>query len=392
MSEPLDLMVVGCGPAGASCAGRAAELGLSVLVLERAKFPRSKPCACGLTEGALRLLGADVDLVAHDRSSRLRIEIGRTALVWEAAGPLVTTSTRRELDTRLAHRAEEAGAQILFGAAVSGLSPGEDTVSVGAGGRTIECRYVVGADGPLSTVARLSGEVRQRLCGAAYVRAFPRSLEDLEPHLGTVVFDPTVTRRGYGWIFPKRDHLNVGVYSQLPLGKWLLRDLRRFVESRVPGWDTRGPFAAPIPVSASPRFAARAPSHVGGARSPGSHVLFAGDSAGLADPVTGEGISFAMESGRAAADSVAEALRAGVDAAAIYGSRVRTEIAPRMNTLRRAGNLAYSLGPRGMKTAVAFPPARFLVRRLGSWDRAAEIGGRLSVETTENRRRQQRRA
>ncbi len=371
-----DLIVAGCGPAGACCAGRAAELGLSVLVLERAKFPRSKPCACGLTQGALDILGGEVDRVAHDRSHRLRIELGRTALVWDSETPLVTTSTRRELDMLLARRAMEAGAEVHFGAAVGHVRTSDEAVLVEAGGRTFGCRCLVGADGPLSSVARLVGAGRQRVCGAAYVRALPCRPDDLTSHLGTVIFDPTVTRRGYGWIFPKRDHLNVGVYSQLPLGSWLLDDLRRFVDSRVPGWETRGPFAAAIPIDA------RGVSHMGG------RVLLAGDAAGLASPVTGEGISFAMHSGRAAAEAVATALESNGDAASAYGEAVRDEIAPTLNTLRSVGNLAYSLGPNGMKRAAAFPPARFIVRHLVSWNRATELGGTLSVETAKNGRGQ----
>lgn len=377
MRERFDLVVAGCGPAGASCAGRAAELGLSVLALERASFPRSKPCAAGLTEAALELLGDDAGVVAHDTAHRLRIELGGTVLVWESDAPLVTTTTRRELDSLLARRAAEAGARIEFGTALRDVKSESGRVVVKAGGRTVECGYLVGADGPLSVVARRTGAGAQALCGAAYVRAFPRSPAELEIHHGTLVFDPTATRRGYAWVFPKRDHLNVGIYSQIPIGRWLLDDLSRFVDSRFAGWESRGPYAAPIPGSAR-------------RRQPGdSRVLLVGDAAGFADPITGEGISCAMTSGRAAAEAVAAALESGAGASTAYGAAVRSHIRPQLTRLKAVGNLMYSLGPGGMRRAAAFPLARFVVRRLGWWETPSGAAGRLSVDTSQSGRHQQ---
>ncbi len=377
MSERFDLVVAGCGPAGASCAGRAAELGLSVFALERARFPRSKPCAAGLTEAALELLGGDAGLIAHDTARRLRIELGGTVLVWESDAPLVTTTTRRELDSLLVRRAAEAGARIEFGTALRDVTSESGRVVVNAGGRTVECGYLVGADGPLSVVARRTGAGTQGLCGAAYVRAFPRSPAELETHRGTLVFDPTATRRGYAWVFPKRDHLNVGIYSQIPMGRWLLDDLRRFVDSHFAGWKLRGPYAAPIPGSARRR------------RPGDSRVLLVGDAAGFADPITGEGISYAMTSGRAAAEAVAAALEGGAGASTAYGAAVRSHIRPQLARLKAIGNLMYSLGPGGMRRAAAFPPARFVVRRLGWWETPSGAGGRLSVDTSQSGRHRQ---
>ncbi|MFH1502418.1 MAG: NAD(P)/FAD-dependent oxidoreductase [Candidatus Eisenbacteria bacterium] len=371
--ERFDIIVAGCGPAGASCAGRAAELGLSVLVLEMTVFPRSKPCAAGLTQGALKLLGADAELVAHDTASRLRIDAGRTCLLWTGESPLVRTTTRRELDSLLARRAAEAGATVEFGVRLNSARLADDGVTVEAGGRTLSGRYLVGADGPRSAVARVAGLPDPVLCGAAYVRAYPPSGAELDRYAGTVTFDPTAAERGYGWVFPKRDHLNVGVFSQLPFGKRLLRDLYAYVASLgLDEWNRRGPFAAPIPLGAR-----REPSR--------GRFILAGDAAGLADPLTGEGISHAMASGRAAAEAVAQSLAERSEASPLYNARVRSEIVRELRARSRVGNALYSLGPRGIARAAGLPPARFVIRRLGLWDRPGNGGGSLIVESAQGR-------
>jgi len=382
MPEKYDVVIVGCGPAGASCAGRASELGLSVVAIDRATFPRSKPCAAGLTQTALALLGADADRVAHYAANRLRIESERVSVLLTARAPIIRTTTRRELDALLVERAEESGACIEYGAAATGVLVGENSVTVTTREGSYEGRYLVGADGPRSVVARSRGYLKQRLCGAAYVRAFPPSPSELGRFKGTVYLHPTATVRGYGWIFPKRDHLNVGVYSQRALHSALLQDLARYLRwLGIETWASRGPFAAPIPTVARLGDLGR------------GRVLLVGDAAGLADPTTGEGIPHAMASGRLAAESVAEALRDGSkerdDAGELYARRVRREIVPRLARTRRLGNLLYSLGPRGIGRAMEFPPARFVLRRMGWWERSSEPRGNLVVEATDGRGRQQ---
>jgi flavin-dependent dehydrogenase len=219
----------------------------------------------------------------------------------------------------------------------------------------------------------LLGYGRQRLSGAAYVRAFPLAGEGLEPFRGAVLFHPSATLRGYGWVFPKRDHLNVGIYSQRPLDRTFLRDLDAYLRYLgIESWSRRGPFAAPIPAEARVGELAR------------GRVFLAGDAAGLADPVTGEGISHAMASGGAAAETIHTALgrRAGPDEASRdYRGRLRAEVLPALGRLKTVGNALYSLGPRGIERAMAFPPARFAVRRLGWWESASGGGGSLVVES-----------
>ncbi len=106
-----DVIIVGAGPAGSSCARRVAELGLSTLVLERTAFPRSKPCGSGLSARALAHLGAEVEPILHDSVDTIRVDLGpRAGLRWQGAARVLATTTRREIDSLLAGLAEAAGA------------------------------------------------------------------------------------------------------------------------------------------------------------------------------------------------------------------------------------------------------------------------------------------
>ncbi|HYW68668.1 MAG TPA: hypothetical protein VE960_03615, partial [bacterium] len=170
---------------------------------------------------------------------------------------------------------------------------------------------------------------------------------------------------GYGWVFPKRGHLNVGVFSQRPLDSDLTRELRDFLSSSgLDAWRTEGPFAYPIPVG-------RPGDALGTSR-----ALFAGDAAGLVNPVTGEGISSAILSGRLAAESIAEVDGSGP--AATYARRVEAEIVPMIDGSRWAGQFVYSLGPALLTRLARTRGVRSLIGP--AWRAAARRRSGLSVE------------
>ena len=370
MTDGYDLVVIGAGPAGASCARRAGELGLSVLVLEAATFPRSKPCAGGLTSRAIELAGAGVKAHLRESPRTLKIKFGRATVIWEGSGPVLHTATRSELDAFLSERAVEAGAEIEFGGRVDAISEEGDHVSVLVGGTPRRGTFVLRADGARSALGGGHERRRDRRFGAVYVRAFPPAEGDLGEHVGTVMFDPTATPRGYGWIFPKHDHLNVGVFAQRALDRGSGDALRSFIRANGLGrWRTEGPFAAPIPGRVG------TPTELAPGR-----VMVAGDAAGLVDPITGEGISYALASGRIAAEAAADALREGRDAGSAYVRRVRGEVIPLLQETRSLGALVYLLGPRGLRGASQVPFLLGAAVRLRGARRVKRRGDKLRVE------------
>ncbi len=351
LSETFDLIVVGAGPAGSSCARRAAELGLNVLVLERSTFPRAKPCGAGLTDKALRLLGGEQEPVEQRRFRSAEIAFGRhLSLIADSRDTLVATTTRRELDALLVRAAEAAGAAVEFGRAVSALEADGTGVTVASGSDRMTARHAVVADGARGAGRRMLGLSPVGMGGGLYVRARPQHGELPERLFGRLLFDPTAVSRGYGWVFPKSDHLNVGIFSQHELSAGLRRDLHAFLELRgLDGWRTEGPFAFPIPI--------RRPADALGT----DRVLFTGDAAGLANPATGEGISSAILSGRLAAESIAGSADAGGAASAEYARRIEAEVVPMIYGSRRKGDLFYGLGPGFLTFAARAPVLRALI-------------------------------
>ncbi|MFH1688804.1 MAG: geranylgeranyl reductase family protein [Candidatus Eisenbacteria bacterium] len=374
MSKTFDLIVVGAGPAGSSCARRAAELGLTVVVLEKSTFPRAKPCGADLTDKALRLLGGEQESVEQRRFHTAEIVFGRHySLIVDSPDTLVATTTRRELDALLVRAAEAAGATVEFGRAVSALEEESAGVRVTSGSDSMTARHVVVADGARGTGRRMLALTPVRMGGGMYVRARPASGELPERLSGRVLFDPTAASHGYGWIFPKSDHLNVGLFSQHELRDGFRRDLDAFLASRgLTGWPTEGPFAFPIPV--------RRPADALGT----DRVLFAGDAAGLANPVTGEGISSAILSGRTAADTIAASVDSSGAASAAYARRVEAEVVPMTDGSRRKGEFVYSLGPGFLKHVARTPVLRALIAP--AWRAATRDNKALSLTIVEGER------
>ena len=354
MSESFDVIVVGAGPAGSSCARRAAELGLSVTVLEKSTFPRSKPCGAGLTERSLRLLNVDIAFGRH------------LSLVVAGRETLMATTTRAEFDALLLRAAEAAGAGVEFGRAVTDLEREGEGVRVSVGGDSMTARHVVVADGARGAGRRMLGLSPLTMGGGIYVRVFPGAGGLPELPGGRVLLDPTAARRGYGWVFPKGDHLNIGVFSQCELSTKLKRDLEAFVALQGFGaWRSEGPFAFPIPVG-------RPADALGTDR-----VLFAGDAAGLVNPVTGEGISAAILSGRLAAEAVSESLDTGQAVSASYTRRIQAEVVPMTDGSRKKGDFVYGLGPGFLKLVARTPGLKAVVAP--AWRAAMRDNGGFSL-------------
>lgn len=352
-----DIVVAGAGPAGSSCAERACELGLSVLVLEKERFPRKKPCAGAISSRALPLLPSGVEAVSHRAVHNIDIAFGTDyRYTWSDGSVAVATITREEFDVAMIRAASTAGADVEFGVAVEGFEDDGRRVAVSAGGSERTGRFLVAADGARGTLARRAGLPAQRMNAAIYVDVFPGNKGVLVSMGDTVLLDIGAVRRGYGWVFPKRDHLSVGVFTQAAGAAGLHRALAAFTRQWCAGASrTEGPFAAPVPYGG------------GAGRLAVGRMIAVGDAAGLADPITGEGISHAIASGRAAAEAVAAALESGEEAAAIYRSRIAADILPEVLKFERIGDFVYGLRPGVCRFLARAAPLRAVAIRFGRW-------------------------
>jgi len=313
VTERWDVVVVGAGPAGSAAARAAAAQGARTLLIDRARFPRYKTCGGGITGWSLRELPESVRATFEDRITRLGLgRDGRDRRFLEADEPFLGMVRRADFDQALVDEAVAAGAEFRDGVTVRGIAEDADGVRLRTDGDELLAGTLIGADG---TGGRTAGYVGVRYGGTDLGLEVELAAPDHEWR-GTALFDWGPDAGSYAWLFPKRDTLTVGVIQRtgVPdrtrayLDRWLgqlgLGDAERIHDS---GHLTRWR------VSGSPVRRGR--------------VLVAGDAAGLLEPWTREGISFALRSGRLAG---AAAGAADLDA---YARAVDAELAPQ----QRAG-------------------------------------------------------
>ena len=303
--ERFDVIVVGAGPAGAATAIRLARGGASVLLADRARFPRDKPCGGGLTGRAVRELPVDVAPVVEDVVHTFDVRLAyRKRFERRSEAPLVLMTRRRRLDAFLAEQAEAAGAVFRDGVTVEGLTVGPDGVTVRVGGTLVHGRVLVGADGVNGRIARDAGLAGGILYGIALEGNGPLP----EKQRGRATIELGVVPGGYGWVFPKDGHANYGVGGWAAEGPRLRAHLERLcAEHGVEAARLRDVQGRRLPIRRS-SAAARGP------------VLLVGDAAGLVDPLSGDGIYEALVSARLAAEAVA----AGTTAE--YEEKLQTEL------------------------------------------------------------------
>jgi geranylgeranyl reductase family protein len=305
MSERYDVVVVGAGPAGSTAAHRLASGGARVLLLDRQRFPRDKPCGGGVTLRGAKLLPFPLDPVVERVVDRVGVRMGyggRTLEV-DGGGPMILMTQRRRLDAYLAERAQEAGAEFRDGVRVRDVTMGPDGVEVVADGARVRADVLVGADGANGITRRLLGAPEPSYA-VALEGNLPRGAAgfDDSAYDGYALLEFDCVPGGYAWVFPKGDHVNVGVGGYLEEGPRMRDHLRRYCA--VHGiaiddlTDIRG-HRLPIRRSGTPVATPRA--------------LLVGDAAALVDPFSGDGMYESFASSRIAAEVVGDLLagRAG---------------------------------------------------------------------------------
>ncbi|MFD7296649.1 geranylgeranyl reductase family protein [Streptomyces sp. NPDC059897] len=293
-----DVVVVGAGPAGASAAYAAASAGRSVLLLEKAELPRYKTCGGGIIGPSRDALPPGFVLPFKDRINAVTFSLnGRYARTRRSKKMLFGLINRPEFDAQLVEHAQKAGAELRTGVTVTSVEqhgsavPDRRTVAVGLqGGETVLARAVVGADGSASRIgAHVGVEMDQVDLGLEAEIPVPQSVA--EDWQGRVLIDWGPIPGSYGWVFPKGDTLTVGVISAKGEGAATKRYLEDFIARLgLAGFEPS--------ISSGHLTRCRADD------SPLSRgrVLVCGDAAGLLEPWTREGISFALRSGRLAGE------------------------------------------------------------------------------------------
>lgn len=308
--ERYDALVVGGGPAGSATAHHLASSGCSVLLADRAKFPRDKPCGGGLTTRAWLQCPVDPTPVVEEEVDlvELRFRYG-DAVVRQAHEPVIRMTQRRRLDAFLLDQARLAGAEVREGVRVNlGDRPQID-------GEVIDVDVVIGADGANGTAARAFGLGGGLVHGVALEGNVPYSRLSRDRYAKRAVIELADIPGGYGWVFPKSDHVNVGVGAWGTEGPTLRDHLSRVCEAHGLTVD-----------ELSGLRGHRLPLRRAKTRIASQRALLVGDAAGLIDPVSGDGMYECFISARLAAVSVADFLSGRVPSLDGYQRAVDDEL------------------------------------------------------------------
>jgi geranylgeranyl reductase family protein len=327
VAEPeWDVAVIGGGPGGLAAALAAASAGARTVVFERAEHPRYKTCGGGLIGTSLAAATSRIRVPLRDTITAITFtDDGRRAFTRRARDRSVLTMVRRDdFDLAWYRAATGAGAEVRQNAQVRAITqePGAAAVTL-AGGEVVSAKVVIGADGSAGISSRHVGVTfdQQDLGLEVELEA---TEADREAWRGRVQLDWGPVPGSYGWVFPKDDELTVGVIMSKGRGAETKEYLSRF--------RTR--------LGLADRPVRRDSGHLTRCRSVDAplrkgRVLVVGDAAGLLEPWTREGISYALRSGSWAGEVAARAADQGESALDGYATVVRKHLQPEMAAGRR---------------------------------------------------------
>ncbi len=328
-----DTIVVGGGPAGAMAALTLAKAGVRVLLLERRKIPRYKPCGGCLSRRVERVLPFELGKLNEEQITNL-------TFTWRSRDPVEATFSepvaymvwRNKFDQALCRRAIEAGADLQDGQAVRAVRETANGIEVNFDGRTVTADFLVGADGACGVVARdlFPNRAQPRLVGLD--AELPMTSAGEAALKGRVILDVGRAPGGYCWAFPKREMASVGVAVDRRAAKQVSSCLKSFLSSDL--------------------FRHSSPVRITGAMLPVYHdgigplhrgrALLTGDAASLVDPFLGEGIYYALQSGQLAAQAILTAGSHGGDLSS-YQTAVSTTIIPELEAAGRLSRVAHRM-------------------------------------------------
>lgn len=294
-----DVCVIGAGPAGCSAAYQLSQSGLSVLLIDKSEFPRVKPCAGGVTIKSIQALPYAITPVIRRICRNIVIGNGQTKkTMFSGKSPLCAMTIRSEFDTFCLQKTIERGVIFEVHSKIVSIETTDQHIEIKTSRSIIFAKYLLGADGVNSTVRKLTNvfsDIKKATAVEGKVYLSESQMPDLEIDFGYV-------KNGYGWIFPKHDHINIGLYSYNPEEKLGRSRLEEYTKAKFPGYYLKEIEGFQMGISTQ-KYIPKS-----------SNIFLIGDAAGLVDSLLGEGIFNAIKSGQLVAEAIINATKDGSSA------------------------------------------------------------------------------
>jgi geranylgeranyl reductase family protein len=300
MNQPTqwDVVIIGGGPGGSMSGYHLAKAGLKVAIVEMGRFPRAKACGGGIQVRACRNIPFAWNSVVKSTLTSAQFSFRFGDRVRKASSdPIVHCVLRPDFDNYLLRTAEEAGAKVFEGVRTQSVTPDDAGVTVTTNSGTMRARYVIGADGANSIVSKVLNQRANFFWQVAiYMELASSSSLEKQVQADALRIDLGSLPAGYAWIFPKDDKINIGAGCPTILGKYLRQYFHHFLKNDglLGNLDLSGMNAAghQLPTLTPKTVLA------------GKNLFLVGDAAGLVEPLTGEGISYACHSAEVVAHSI----------------------------------------------------------------------------------------
>lgn len=321
-SAKYDVVVVGGGPAGALAAYELAKKSLKVALLEKEALPRYKACGGVVAPHVDKLIDFSIEPAIERRVTKMRVTVNLASpFVSEAPRPFAYMVMRDTFDNHLLEVAQKAGATLYQQSPLASLEKTLSGYTVKTPKLKLEAKYLVGADGANSFTRKLVGAPRHKRLSVALEWEIKSSPDRLEEWRDTLALDFGHLASGYAWVFPKAENFSIGVVGPKSIAQQLAAYCTATLNYYQPAIGNTKPY-----ITAGHYLPTRVPNE----QIVHGRTLLVGDAAGLIEPMVGEGIYYAMQSGQLAAETILEAELLGADHLIDYQRKVDQAIQPEL--------------------------------------------------------------
>ncbi|MEK7314101.1 MAG: geranylgeranyl reductase family protein [Deltaproteobacteria bacterium] len=330
-----DVIVVGAGPAGAALSMRLARSGIKALAIDKAKFPRKKPCGGSISLKTCNILDIDLGAVIEDVIFGTTFSFkGERSLDVMSERPIGYSVSREVFDDYLLSKAKDEGAEVSEGLKVERvIDEGDCVTAFCEGGKVFKAKFLAFADGAGAGIGKTFFDLNPREGAVSLACDIPYDRDSFGEKIKEKVFiDFGFVPYGYAWIFPKKKVLSVGVACDISKAG---RGIKEYFDSFLKNHEfLKGCEVKNVSGWTIPAFYGDFVNLTKG------RVLAVGDAGHLVDPFLGEGIYYAIKSGHIAADALEGAIKYGVPLNK-YDERLRSELYPGFMFAAKLSSLVY---------------------------------------------------